>query len=137
MEPGLGQCWHLDWGEGRTKVYLAASRIGEAFLVCLYNQNIHLGAVAVAEPDPESGRVSTSVITRRGHKDDAVAQRAAYLVSKGTGKPVCAIAGIHIDNISAPEITRVLDNTEKMVHSFLEQLKSAPVKPDPCGGLSP
>jgi len=50
------------------------------------------------------------VITRRGHKDEAIAQKAAYLISKSIKKPICVIAGIH--DITEVEIDELMENTE-------------------------
>jgi hypothetical protein len=63
---------------------------------------------------------STSVFTRLGHKDDLVAQRAAYEISKATKKPVCVIAGIHVDKITEGEISDTVRNANELVKMFLE-----------------
>jgi len=87
--------------------------------VYIYNENAHVGAVALGEYDHQQERASVSVITRLGHKDDAVAQKAAYLISKSLKKPVCVIAGIHLDNITQEEIDKILTNTEIAVEEFI------------------
>lgn len=115
----------LSWGEGRTKVRLSAYRLGEGLVVFIYNENAHIGAVCLGEFDPASGRTSTSVITRRGHKDDTVAQRAAYLVTKGTRKPSCVVAGIHVDEITEVEIKRIKENAESLVEEFITRIRGA------------
>lgn len=109
----------LTRGEGRTKVNLLAYNMGNELVVSIYNENAHIGAVAVGEYDHEEERASVSVITRRGHKDDAIAQRAAYLISKSTKKPVCVIAGVHLDNITKEEIGKLLENAEIAVEDFI------------------
>ena len=55
-------------GEGRTKVSLLAYRMASDLVLCIYNENAHIGAVAVGEYDHNEKRASTSVITRLGHK---------------------------------------------------------------------
>ena len=110
----------LTEGEGRTKVSLCAFHTGEDVIVCVHNENAHIGAVALAEYDHKWQRVSTSVITRLGHKDDVVAQKAAYSISKHTKKPVCVIAGIHIDNITGEEIEQVLENVNSLIGKLLQ-----------------
>ena len=112
--------YELSRGEGRTRVNLAASDMGADLVVSIYNEKAHLGAVAIGEYDHKSERASVSVITRLGHKDDAVAQKAAYLISKATKKPVCVIAGIHLDNISGAEIDKILENSGKAVEEFIK-----------------
>ena len=106
-------------GEGRTKVSLSVHYVGSDPIVYIYNENAHIGAVAVGEYDHKNRRASTSVITRLGHKDDAVAQKAAHSISKSMRKPVCVIAGIHLDNITDAEIDKILENTNSLVGEFI------------------
>ena len=106
-------------GEGRTRVNLLADNMGSDLVVSIYNENAHVGAVAVGEYDHERERASVSVITRLGHKDDTIAQKAAYLISKSIKKPVCVIAGIHLDNITKEEIDKILENTVRAVEEFI------------------
>lgn len=115
--------YRLAKGEGRTKVSLSACHMGSDFIVCIFNKNAHIGALTLAEYDDKTQRVSTSVITRLGHKDDAVAQRAAYSIGKNTKRPVCVIAGIHIHNITKGEIEQVLENTDSLIDEFLSLIK--------------
>ena len=72
------------------------------------------------EYDHEQNRTSTSVITRLGHKDDALAQRAAYLITKHTKKPSCVIAGVHLDDITAEEIEKLLEVADSCLNDFLK-----------------
>ena len=106
-------------GEGRTRVTLSAKRIGDDFAVSIYNENAHIGAVAVGEYDHEEKRASTSVITRLGHKDDAIAQKAAYLISQKTKRLSCVIVGVHLDDITEEEIREFLANADSLVEDFL------------------
>lgn len=111
----------LSEGKGRTKVYLSVDLIGKDPIICLFNRQGHLGAVAVADYSRAEGRASTSVITRLGHKDDSVAFNAAYKLCKRFKKPVCAIAGIHLDNITESEIAQIVQNCDKLVDRFSRQ----------------
>lgn len=106
-------------GEGRTRISLSAQGLGDNLVVFIYNENAHIGAVAVGEYDHRENRTSTSVITRLGHKDDAIAQEAAYLISKHTKRPSCVVAGVHLDNITEEEVQKFLENTNSMVKDFL------------------
>ena len=115
---------HLTRGRGKTKVELSLYYLGEDIIICIYNVNGHSGAIGIGEYSAEEGRASVSVITRRGHKDDAIAQRAAYLVSKHTRKPCCVIAGVHIDSITVSEIKKVLKNTEAVLQDLLIHLRT-------------
>ena len=114
--------YELTSGEGRTKVSLSAQYMGNDLAVFIYNDNAHIGAVAVGEYDHNEKRVSTSVITRLGHKDDAIAQKAAYSISKSTKRPVCVIAGVHLDNITEQEIGKLLQNASFMVEELIKSI---------------
>ena len=111
--------YELTRGEGRTTVSLLANNMGDDLVVSIYNENAHIGAVAVGEYDHEQERASVSVITRLGHRDDAIAQKAAYLISKSIKKPVCVIAGIHLDNITDEEIDKISENAMIAVEEFI------------------
>ncbi len=112
----------LTRGTGRTRVSLSAHHMGNDLVVFIYNNNAHLGAIAVGEYDHQEKRASTSVITRLGHKDDAIAQKAAHSISKSTKKPVCVIAGVHLDNITEQEIDKLLENASFMVEEFIKSI---------------
>jgi hypothetical protein len=114
----------LTTGRGRTKVNLTAHGFGSDLIVFIYNINAHIGAVAVGEYDHVNERASVSLITRLGHKDDAIAQRAAYLISKAFHKPVCVVAGVHLDDITSAEIKRLVKNAILAVESYIETTKS-------------
>jgi hypothetical protein len=114
----------LSEGTGRAKVSLSARWIGADLILCLFNEGGHLGAVAVADFSREENRASTSVLTRLGHKDDAVARNAAYKLCKRLRKPVCAIAGIHLDNITGEEIAVIMGNCDKLVDRLSRRLST-------------
>lgn len=109
----------LSKGRGRAKVDLLATSMGNDLVVLIYNKNAHLGAAAVGDYDFKEERASVSVITRLGHKDDAIAQKAAHAISKSTKKPVCVIAGVHLDNITRDEVEKILENAGIMVEEFI------------------
>jgi len=111
----------LTWGEGRVKISLSARKMGNDFVVHIFNENAHIGAVAVGEYHHQERRTSTSVITRLGHKDDLIAQKAAYLISKHTRRASCVVAGVHLSDVTQEEIQRVIENTDSLVKDFLER----------------
>lgn len=108
----------LTKGEGRTKVAFSAHYLGSDVIVFVYNNNAHIGAVAIGEFDPDSGRTSASVITRRGHKDDIIARKVAYQLTKSTKRPSCVIAGIHVDAITEAETREILANVDGLSGEF-------------------
>lgn len=111
--------YEITRGEGRTEVRLLAYNMGNDLAVTIYNKNAHIGSVAVGEYDHREKRASVSVITRLGHKDDAIAYRAAYLISKATRKPVCVLAGVHLDDITREEIEKLVGNALITVEEFI------------------
>jgi hypothetical protein len=106
-------------GKARTEVALRAEQVGPDWVISIHNRHAHVGAVAVGEFDAEHQSAHVSVITRRGHKDDVVAQRAAYRISRRLRTGVCVIAGIHLDDASGPEIARLVKNAASAVVTFL------------------
>ena len=111
--------YELTEGEGRARVNVTINSMGGDLVVRIYNQNAHIGAVAVGDYDYEHERASVSVITRLGHKDDALAREAAYLLSKSVRRPVCVVAGVHLDDITGEEIDRILSNTKIAVNEII------------------
>jgi len=123
--------YDLAKGTGRARVNLAVNGMGSDLVVRIYNRNAHIGAVAVGDYDYEHERASVSVITRLGHKDDALAGEAAYLLSKSLRRPVCVIAGVHLDNITSEEIDWILANSRTAVNEIIHVCiqKNAPIGP--------
>ena len=111
--------YELTKGEGRARINVTVNSLGSDLVVRIYNQNAHIGAVAVGDYDGEHGRASVSVITRLGHKDDALAREAAYLLSKSIRRAVCVIAGVHLDNITGAEIDEILANTKTAISEII------------------
>ena len=110
----------LSQGTGRTRVQHSTQLIGSDLIVCIFNKMGHIGAVAVADYDFKEKRASTSIITRLGHKDDQVAYSAAYQLCRRFRKPVCVIAGIHVDNISKEEIAQITRNCDVLLRKLIE-----------------
>ena len=102
-------------GEGRTQVSMSVNRIGEDLIVCFFNEAGHIGATAVAEYCEKENRATVSVITRPGHREDALASDAARRICKAVRRPVCVIAGIHLDDITKDEIAEILENCENLI----------------------
>lgn len=111
--------YELTEGQGRTRLTLRADDMGGDLAVSIYNENAHIGAVAVGEYDAAHARASVSVITRLGHKDDAIAQSAALQISRSLHRPVCVIAGVHLDDIAQNEIEQFLENAELAVAKLI------------------
>jgi hypothetical protein len=112
--------YELTKGRGRARVHVTVNNMGSDLVVRIYNQDAHIGAVAVGDYDYEHERASVSVVTRLGHKDDALAGEAAYLLSEATRSPVCVIAGVHVDNITREEIDKILTNTRMAINEIID-----------------
>jgi hypothetical protein len=112
--------YQLTKGEGRAKIDVAVDSMGSDLVVRIYNQDAHVGAVAIGDYDHEHERASVSLITRLGHKDDVVAKEAAYLLSKSMRRSVYVVAGVHVDDITAEEIDKILANTKIAVGEIID-----------------
>jgi gallate decarboxylase subunit D len=114
----------LSHGAGRTRASLTTNSIGKDLVVHLFNEQGHIGAVALADYSHQDNRPSTSVITRLGHKDDSVAYSAAHKLCKRFKQPVCVIAGIHLDDITEAEIAEIMGNCDKLIDELIARLIS-------------
>jgi hypothetical protein len=107
-------------GSGRTKVFLSVQESGADLIVRLFNEQEHVGAVALSEYHNGVQRASTSVLTRFGHKDDSIAYMAAHRICRRLQRTVCAVAGIHLDAITEEEIGRISANCDRLVERYLD-----------------
>jgi len=114
----------LSEGTGRVQVTLSAQFIGDDLVVLLFNERGHIGAVAMADYSHAERRASTSVLTRLGHREDSVACNAAYKLCKQLRRPVCAVAGIHLDGITGEEIAEISSNCDTLVERLGRQLSA-------------
>ncbi len=112
--------YELTKGEGRARINVTVDSMGSDLVVRICNQDAHIGAVAVGDYDHEHERASISLVTRLGHKDDTLAKEAAYLLSKSMRRPVCVIAGVHLDNITRAEIDKILANTKAAMTEIID-----------------
>ena len=78
----------------------------------------HVGSVSVAK----NGHILGKWVGE-GHRDDAVSDKFAILVSKLTGNTVSVTCGIHYDGISYAEIQEVLRASESLLDDILAKLQ--------------
>jgi hypothetical protein len=105
------------------KTGLHAIRSGEDVSVIIKGgERPHIGAVVIARPDKESKKVSYTIWTDIGHKDDVVAKETATELVKSLSfsKNVVVIAGLHIDNATKEDINRLVKNSSSLVKSLIE-----------------
>jgi len=114
--------FEINEGTGKTGLTLSARYMGNDIVVTIVNKNAHIGAVALAEYAFQEERTSVSVITRLGHKDDTIARKVAYSITKNSKRTSCVIAGIHIDKISESEMLEIEHNCNVLISHFIEFL---------------
>ena len=114
--------FEINEGLGKTNVTLSIVYMGNDIVVTIFNENAHIGAVALAEYSFNEQRTSVSVVTRLGHKDDVIAQKTAHAITKETKKPSCVIAGIHVDEINESEILEIEHNSDILISRLMEFL---------------
>jgi len=114
--------FEIDEGVGKTSITLSVVYMGNDIVVTIFNENAHIGAVALAEYAFNEQRTSVSVVTRLGHKDDVIAQKTAHAITKETKRPSCVIAGIHVDEINESEILEIEYNCDVLISRLMEFL---------------
>lgn len=107
---------------GRTELILEHKHIGNDHVITLTGGREHVGAVAVGSFDEKSGRVSASVVSLPGHRDDVIALDGARCVSEVTKAATVFIVGIHLDNITKDEIDKIIVASKQMTDQFIDLL---------------
>jgi hypothetical protein len=117
--------------QGRINIELKAIPMGEDLAVVITGGHCpHLGAVAlgVARPslaDSQKLSASTSVLAMVGHKEDETARKVAHTLASRLGKNVVVSCGIHVDEITADEISIVSGLLEQLTKDLLNRLKQS------------
>ena len=110
---------------GRIGITLLAVRLGNDLLVGISGgDRPHIGAVAVGVPGPagDPGQPRTAaatVITLPGHREDQVTRDAAQRIALETGSVVSVSCGIHLDAITAEEISCVCALVEELTGELI------------------
>lgn len=86
--------------------------MGEDIHISIYGgDKPHIGSVVLAEPRPsltgEGIGVTSSVINRMSHKDEAIARTVAEAVAKEYETTVSCVAGVHMDGATPEDIATV------------------------------
>lgn len=125
----------MEWiAEERREVagtYLAVSagKIGDDVLICVEGGNKpHIGCVVQAVPRLSldgSGKMSAtaSVLNITGHKDEFLCRKLAEQVCSRLGVTVVCTGGVHLDGISAEQITRLLEACGEIGESMVMKLQ--------------
>jgi len=116
-------------GRGKYRITAEVRFIGEDILVSVWGgTKPHIGSVAVAQDRPSlknplRSSATSSVINFPGHKDDIVSRMFAERISSTMNRYCIATAGIHVDNASGEELSRILRNCEALCTRILTILK--------------
>lgn len=113
---------------GRLRIGLRVFRQGCDVQVLCHGGAAHLGAVALAVPDPSGAQVQASLLARPGHREDALALGMARRMATELRCAVCVSAGIHYDDITREEIRQV----EAMAQTLTERCITSLKKDFPC-----
>jgi hypothetical protein len=106
---------------GRIAVELRVLFMGKDLAVLISGgDRPHLGAAALGVPRPslqnhERWSASVSVITLTGHRDDDLARLAAHRLAAALKVSVVVACGIHVDNLTAEELTAIETTIDAML----------------------
>lgn len=106
---------------------LVALPIGADYVVIASGGHEHVGCAVLAIPRPslsDDNTVSStaSVLNVSGHKDDIVCRIVAERMCAALRATVVCTGGVHVDGISAEQITQVVDAFERMADRLTEKL---------------
>jgi hypothetical protein len=96
--------------------------LGNDLLFTVFNENGHLGGVAMGSYDERSSRAYSSVFCYPGHRDDLLAKHIAQRAAKRTKRNTCAIVGIHIESIDRKTIDAVIQRVHREIEIVLEEI---------------
>ena len=114
-------------GEGRFRVEAELTRCGADLLARVTGgETPHVGAVALAQYEPERRSATVSVLTAYGHRDNAVAARFAKALAAAGKCNAAACAGLHVDGAGPEEIALLRQNSETCLAQLLDALQTAP-----------
>lgn len=86
----------------------------------------HLGTVVMSQPrlsmKDESLSCTTSVINRLSHMDDIIIIPIAEAICKKANTFVVASGGVHVDELEADGIRRLMSNMEQLIKRVLAKL---------------
>jgi len=117
-------------GSGLHKVEAAVVFCGKNIAVVIGGGDTpHIGAAAVASPREslkKDGNISAtaSVLCVMGHKDDMPARTAALRLSSELNTTVSVSVGLHIDNPTEDDFTKIQESFNAVLELLVNNLKS-------------
>lgn len=113
-------------GEGKYLVEASSCRLGSDINVSVVGGTLaHIGAVSLAQFEPERDSATVSTITVHTHRDDVVASFFAKAISREMKCSVTVSAGIHVDNANEDEILLLRANSAECCRKLIAALKAA------------
>jgi hypothetical protein len=116
-------------GEGIHKIEAVVVFCGKDIAVVIGGGDTHhVGAASVASPREslkKDGRISAtaSVLCVMGHKDDTLARAAALRFASEFNTNVVVSVGLHIDDATEQDFTKIQDNFNALVEIIITNLK--------------
>ncbi len=85
--------------------------LGNDLVICVYNQNAHIGSIVTGQPYIKENEVHVTLNTwnQLGHKDDIIATMYVKAAVKKYRCVVSCICGIHLDNITDAQMQAIFD----------------------------
>lgn len=105
-------------------LFITVYKIGNDFLLTVFNENDHLGGVGIGSFDEKSSRAYSSVFSYPGHRDDILAKDIAQQAAKKLKQNTCAIVGIHIPGIDPQTIDKIISKAQDEIDILLEEIKN-------------
>ena len=109
---------------GRTRVRLHWEAVGPDLVLRFSGAGEHVGAVALGDFDPWSGRAYVQCLSAPGHRDDLIARQMALDASRRLRRRVVALGGVHLEDITSAERAQIVANAERLLARFLEAYTS-------------
>lgn len=131
MSGPIPQVVRASAGIGRHQVAAVALATGAGITVSLTGGEWpHVGAVGLGVPrpsrrEPERTSASSSVLTVTGHRDDALAKPLAELVASRLGQVAVLVVGLHVDDATPEDISRLTENARQALERLLARLEEA------------
>lgn len=114
-------CKCLSYGKRKFEITACLDSLGKDVILLIGGgQKPHAGCVVICEPDEASGRVTTSVHTFTGHREEIVARPIAEEICRKTGARVVCVCGIHVEKASGKEIGLLVRNTKELGRRILK-----------------
>ena len=118
------KCIHVSAGEGRFCVTSTAIPCGNDWAVTVCGGELaHVGAVSVAQYEPQRDSATVSTITLYSHRDDRIAACFAKTIASAEKCNVTVTAGIHVDDAGEAEIAELTKICEFCLQELLKGLE--------------